>query len=104
MSPPLVDEPPEGPGWIHEIKHDGYRTQLAIDASGVRLFTRNGFDWSDRYPAVASAAGDLRADRALIDGEMIVQDVQGRSDYEGFRRGMSASPGSRFHGFRPSPP
>ena len=44
--PTLVDEPPDGDGWIHEIKYDGYRTQLVIEGGRARAFTRRGFDWS----------------------------------------------------------
>jgi bifunctional non-homologous end joining protein LigD len=46
MMPTLVDEPPEGEGWIHEVKHDGYRTILAVDGTATRAFTRNGHDWT----------------------------------------------------------
>ena len=53
----LGDRPPTGPGWIHEIKHDGYRLIARRDGAGVRLLTRNGHDWSNRYPSVASALG-----------------------------------------------
>jgi ATP-dependent DNA ligase len=43
--PTLVEAPPEGPRWIHEIKHDGYRSQVLIENGCARVFTRNGFDW-----------------------------------------------------------
>jgi bifunctional non-homologous end joining protein LigD len=45
-----VDQPPEGKHWIHEIKHDGYRCQVLLERGQARVFTRNGYDWSDRYP------------------------------------------------------
>jgi bifunctional non-homologous end joining protein LigD len=45
-----VEKPPEGKHWIHEIKHDGYRSQVVIERGQVRVFSRNGHDWSDRYP------------------------------------------------------
>jgi ATP-dependent DNA ligase len=45
-----VDQPPEGEHWIHEIKHDGYRCQVLLEQGEARVFTRNGYDWSDRYP------------------------------------------------------
>jgi bifunctional non-homologous end joining protein LigD len=50
-----------GPDWIHEIKHDGYRLIVRRDGEAVRLFTRRGYDWTDRYPAIAAVAGKLRA-------------------------------------------
>ena len=53
--PTRLIKPPVGPQWIHEIKHDGYRMIARKRDSGVRLFTRNGFDWSDRYPRISEA-------------------------------------------------
>ena len=50
-----VDQPPEGKHWIHEIKHDGYRSQ-GDERGQARVFSRNGYDWSDRYPAIVRAA------------------------------------------------
>jgi hypothetical protein len=52
---------PVGPDWIHEIKHDGYRLQVRREGDAVRLFTRRGYDWTKRYPAIASAAAELNA-------------------------------------------
>jgi bifunctional non-homologous end joining protein LigD len=55
--PTLAAKPPSGPGWVHEIKHDGYRLIVRRDGTAVRLFTRRGYDWTDRYPAIAAARG-----------------------------------------------
>jgi bifunctional non-homologous end joining protein LigD len=79
--PSLVDEPPDGSHWIHEVKHDGYRSLLLIENGGARVFTRNGFDWSDRYAGIVRAASALPCTSAIIDGEAIVQDEQGSSDF-----------------------
>jgi ATP-dependent DNA ligase len=49
-----VEKPPEGKHWIHEIKHDGHRSQVVIDRGQVRVFSRNGHDWSDRYPGIVA--------------------------------------------------
>src|SRR5512144_1960922 len=76
-----VDQPPEGKHWIHEIKHDGYRSQVVIDGGQVRVFSRNGHDWSDRYPSIIRAATNLRCQSAIIDGEAIVQSGDG-SDFD----------------------
>jgi hypothetical protein len=59
--PSGAPKPPSGPGWVHEIKHDGYRLIVRRDGTAVRLFTRRGYDWTDRYPAIANAAAKLRA-------------------------------------------
>jgi ATP-dependent DNA ligase len=54
--PTLAAKPPSGTDWVHEIKHDGYRLIVRRDGPTVRLFTRRGYDWTDRYPAIAGAA------------------------------------------------
>src|SRR6476660_9520349 len=77
-----VDQPPEGKYWIHEIKHDGYRSQVLVERGQARVFTRNGSDWSDRYPSIVRAASNLRCQSAIIDGEAIVQNGHGASDFE----------------------
>lgn len=81
MLPTLVSKPPDGDEWLHEIKYDGFRTQIVINQEARRAFTRRGFDWSDRYASVIGAAAALNCSSAIIDGEMIVQDAQGRSDF-----------------------
>ena len=54
--PTRAHKPPSGPGWVHEIKHDGYRLQVRRDGDAVRLFTRRGHDWTELYPAIAGTA------------------------------------------------
>ena len=89
-----VDHPPEGKHWIHEIKHDGYRSQVVIERGQVRVFSRNGHDWSDRYPSIVRAAAKLQCQSAIIDGEAIVQDGNGASDFEALRSAMRWKPQS----------
>jgi DNA ligase D-like protein (predicted ligase) len=85
MMPTLAGEPPQGDAWQHEIKHDGYRTELAIGGGSARAFTRNGHDWTEKYRPLVGAAASLACSTALIDGELIVQDEAGRSDFHGLR-------------------
>jgi hypothetical protein len=66
----LVDQPPEGPGWLHEIKFDGYRMHARLDRGAVRLLTRTGLDWTRKYPAIAAAVASLPAQQAYLDGEL----------------------------------
>jgi DNA ligase D-like protein (predicted ligase) len=94
MLPTLVDDPPEGDDWIHEIKHDGYRTQLVIEAGKVQAFTRRGADWSAKYPAAVWAAAELPVRSAIIDGEMVVLDANGQSSYQAFRKAIKSRPAS----------
>src|SRR5271156_6822044 len=66
----LVDEPPEGPAWLHEIKFDGYRMHARLDRGAVRLLTRTGLDWTHKYPPIAAAIASLPARQAYLDGEL----------------------------------
>ena len=66
--PTSTARPPEGPEWLHEIKHDGYRIIAWRDPAGVRLITRNSHDWSDRYPAVVAALQELPVTSCILDG------------------------------------
>jgi ATP-dependent DNA ligase len=66
----LVDAPPEGPEWLHEIKFDGYRMHARLDCGAVRLLTRTGLDWTHKYPAIAAAISSLPSRQAYLDGEL----------------------------------
>ena len=85
--PSPAKAPPAGPGWIHEIKHDGFRIMARRDARGVRLVTRNGNDFSGRFPNVAAAVNVLPIRSCLIDGEAIVTDNRGLAVFEMIRSG-----------------
>jgi ATP-dependent DNA ligase len=75
--PSSANAPPNGPGWLHEIKHDGFRIFARKDAAGVRLITRAGNDFSPRFPFIAMAVGKLPVRSCLIDGEAVVCDQNG---------------------------
>lgn len=79
--PVLQRAPPIGPGWVHEIKHDGYRLLIRKDGDSVRLFTRNGFDWSSRFPLILAAAAALTCQSCTIDGEAVVLGPDGLSQF-----------------------
>ena len=74
---------PSGPDWIHEIKHDGYRLIVQREGKRVRLFTRNGHDWTERYPLIVEAALRNRATSFVIDGEAVLLSVDGVSEFDG---------------------
>lgn len=74
---------PARPEWIHEVKHDGYRMIIQREGTRVRLFTRNGHDWSDRYPLITQAALRNRNRSFVIDGEAVLLGVDGVSDFDG---------------------
>ena len=75
--PSSAKAPPSGPGWLHEIKHDGFRIIARRDAAGVRLYTRNGNDFTKRFPLAVAAVATLPVRSRLIDGEAIVSDGSG---------------------------
>jgi len=83
--PSPAERPPSDPGWVHEIKHDGFRMMVRRDEAGVRLLTRNGHDWSTRYPQIFEAAGALQVRSFLIDGEAVACDGDGMPVFDRLR-------------------
>ena len=81
--PTKATKVPDRPEWLHEIKHDGYRLIVQRDGKRVRLWTRNGYDWSDRYPLITEAALRNRNTSFVIDGEAVLLGVDGISDFDG---------------------
>jgi bifunctional non-homologous end joining protein LigD len=84
--PTRAPRPPAGPGWVHEIKHDGYRLQVRRVGETVRLFTRRGYDWSGRYPSIAVTATLLRARSFTLDGEAVVCGPDGVAVFDALHR------------------
>src|SRR5436853_4556297 len=80
--PSPAERPPAGPDWIHEIKHDGFRLLARRDGARVRLLTRNGYNWADRFPLIVETVLALRPGSCLIDGELIVCNDGGLADFE----------------------
>jgi bifunctional non-homologous end joining protein LigD len=84
--PTQADRPPSGPNWIHEIKHDGFRLMARRDPVGIRLLTRDGHDWSARYPLIVQAVNALTVRSCLIDGEAVCCDDAGLTVFERLRQ------------------
>ena len=74
--------PPTGPGWIHEIKHDGFRMLARRDGEKFRLISRNGNDLTSRFPFAVQALVALPVRSCIIDGEVIVSDSTGLADFQ----------------------
>ena len=72
---------PAGPDWFHEIKYDGYRLRLEREGDRVRLITRGGHNWADRYAWIVEAARKNQIKRFIIDGEAVVLGVDGVADF-----------------------
>jgi bifunctional non-homologous end joining protein LigD len=84
--PTRAPKPPTGTDWVHEIKHDGYRLQVRREGGAVRLFTRRGYDWSARYPAISVTATLLRAKSFTVDGEAVVCGPDGVAIFDALHR------------------
>ena len=86
----LTDRAPAGDEWIHEIKFDGYRLLARRSASSVRLITRSGKDWTDRFKPIADAIADLPVESAILDGEACILDDSGHSSFQLLQNAVKA--------------
>jgi bifunctional non-homologous end joining protein LigD len=77
----LMKAAPDGPGWLHEIKLDGYRVHARLDAGRVKIMTRRGNDWTDKYPSIVNALARLPARSAYLDGEVCGIRPDGRTAF-----------------------
>lgn len=84
----LVDEAPDGPTWLHEIKFDGYRMHARLDGDDIRLLTRTGLDWSHRYRATISALRALPLQNAYLDGELCAVRPDGVTSFSRLQAAM----------------
>ena len=92
----LVDEAPDGEGWLHEIKFDGYRALARLDTGRVKLLTRRGNDWTDKFQSVADALKELEVNQALLDGEIVILKDNGASSFEAMQQALSAGDDSQM--------
>jgi bifunctional non-homologous end joining protein LigD len=86
-----INKPPAGARWLHEVKFDGYRVQLHIHATDIKVYTRNGNDWTGRFKVVAEAAWHQNVKTAIIDGEIVVPNEDGTTDFSQLQRALKAS-------------
>jgi bifunctional non-homologous end joining protein LigD len=82
-----VERPPDGPGWAHEIKFDGYRVQLRVEDGNVTLKTRKGLDWTAKFGAIADAAAEMP--NGIVDGEIVALDSHGAPDFPALQAALS---------------
>ena len=86
-----ADAPPDGQGWLSEIKFDGYRLLIRKQGDAVALITRNGLDWTRRFPAIADAVAALPAETLLADGEVVALRNDGVSSFSQLQQALSES-------------
>lgn len=102
----LVDDVPTGNGWMHEIKFDGYRALIAVSGTEVRVFTRSGQDWTDKFAPLVDAIAAIDLPSALIDGEIVAHDAAGNPDFSALQSVLKRGHGAQgagdalaFHAF-----
>ena len=76
-----IEKVPSGARWVHEIKFDGYRVQVHLRDAAVKVFTRRGNDWTNRFKKIAADAWHINAGSAIIDGEVVVPSADGTTDF-----------------------
>jgi len=92
----LVDKPPAGDAWLHEIKLDGYRTAARIESGQVQMLTRKGLDWTARFGPIAKALADLSVKTAYLDGEIVVVRPDGVSSFADLQEALSLGQATRL--------
>src|SRR5262249_20784531 len=80
-SPVTAKSVPAGDGWVHEVKFDGYRVQVHKMGSRVIIYSRNGHDFTSRFPSIAQLLQELPAKAAVLDGEVVASDADGRPNF-----------------------
>ena len=90
----LVDHVPAGNSWLHEMKYDGYRALISVGGGDGRAYTRSGLDWTDKFAPVVADAATLDVSSALLDGEAVVLDAEGRTSFQGLQGALKDDPGS----------
>ena len=93
----LADHPPRGDNWVHEIKFDGYRLEAHLQDGEVRLITRAGNDWTDRFGAVVEALSRLKIRNALLDGEVVNRTADGDMTFHGLQEALSTGDQQHLH-------
>src|SRR5215207_9598743 len=92
----LADTPRSGERWVHEVKFDGYRLQVHARDAGLRAYTRRGYDWSDKFRPILAAGGRLTAHAVVLDGEVVVETPEGRSDFGALEVDLGAGRADRL--------
>src|SRR6266550_181243 len=88
----LRPKPPAGDKWQYEFKLDGYRMQVHKRGDAIKVYSRNGLDWTDMLPTIVAAARKLLPNTAVLDGEIIVQGDNGLPDFQALRVAIGRAP------------
>src|SRR5687767_2921892 len=86
----LVREPPAGEEWLHELKFDGYRMLCHLNRGKARFLSRNGKDWTEKFPNLSEALKKFPVATAIVDGEIVIVDKAGRSSFQSLQQSMKS--------------
>ncbi len=92
----LVRQPPDSDEWIHEIKYDGYRMLCRVDAGEVTFISRNGRNWTAKFPSLVAAAAALPIESGMLDGEVVALQLNGKTDFQALQNSLQASDASHL--------
>ena len=92
----LVKDPPPGDDWLHELKFDGYRMLCRLDRGEVRFWSRNRKDWTNKFPNLSTAARAFSVETAIIDGEVVILDRDGRSNFQRLQHAIGSGGAASF--------
>ena len=97
----LTDKPPTGDAWLHELKFDGYRLLCHVEGRQIRFWTRNRKDWTAKFTGVGKAVKALPLKSAILDGEIVALDPEGRASFQRLQQSINKGGGSGliFHVF-----
>src|SRR4051812_19878439 len=93
LDPTEAKAPPTGPGWVHEVKWDGFRAQPHLSLGKVTTYSRSGLDWTEQFDTVSDAVTQLKAKSAVLDGEVVVIGPGGKPDFQALRRNLNKHSG-----------
>ncbi len=88
----LVEAAPSGEEWLHEIKFDGYRMLCRVEKGKARFISRNGHDWTAKFPELAQAAAGLAVEQAMLDGEVVALNSDGTTSFQSLQNVFQAAP------------
>jgi len=92
----LVEAPPEGEEWLHELKFDGYRMLCHLSRGDVQFWSRNRKDWTEKFPNLVNAIKTFPANSAILDGEIVIVDKAGRSSFQDLQQAMGKNGAAAF--------
>ena len=89
LDPLEAKSPPTSPGWVHEVKWDGFRAQAHLRNGSATTYSRSGLDWTQEFDTISETVAKLKAKSAVLDGEVVVVGPGGKPDFQALRRNLN---------------